>query len=402
MNKCNFIRSISFFALALFIFRCSSTKKTVQAPPPAPKPPVVVETKPAETPKPQPPKPLNFALLLPLDLKNQFVVDTSREAETAIDAASMNQLHFLEGALLAVDSLKQKGIIVNLKTFDTAIDSFSLTNLLYQKDVMNSDCIFASFNGGFYTTAATIAQKHNNKIVFTSPAPASTIKQNKNVYLSVPATATQCSLTVNYIKKNYSDVKIYVVNREVKREKDVADIFKTNFASSPVNYFTWTAAKEDSLLTGFSTTRQNVVIITSSDEAFVSPLLSKINALNMANITIMGLPTWENFESIDFSALKNLNILYFTSSYFDITNGQVLAFRKKFLSKYNTEPLPSAFAGFDLVNYFAKQMAGEKNASQISVSLAPYQFANDVPDNGFENKSIHILQVKDYSLIKKN
>ena len=121
----------------------------------------------------------------------------------------------------------------------------------------------------------------------------------------------------------------------------------------------------------------------------------------MANVTIVGMPTWENFESIDFSALRNLNVLYFSSTYFDINNALVNTFRKKFLNKYNTEPLNSAFQGFELLNYFAKQMIGEKKSSEISVSLIPFQFSNDNSENGFENKIIHILQVKDYSLSEK-
>lgn len=394
--------SLWFFVLAFFIFSCSSSKKTVQAPPPPVKPPVAVEVKPAEPIKPEPPKELNFALLLPLDLKKQFVVDTAAESESSIDMGALNQLHFLEGAMLAADSLKAKGIKVNLKTFDTAIDSSSLTNLLYQKDVMNSNCIFAAFNSAFYPAAAVIAQKHNNKIVFTQPSPASSIKQNKNVYLSVPTTTTQCVMAADYIIKNFTGAHIVVVSREVKREKDLSDIFKSKFINEQATYLTHSKEKEELFLTSLSKTTQNVLVITSSDEAFISPFLSKINSLNMANITIVGLPTWENFESVDFSALQNLSVIYFSSVYFDVTNASVNAFRKNFLSRYNTEPLNSAFQGFELVNYFTKQMIGDKKSPEISVSLIPFQFSNDVPENGFENKMIHILQVKDYAVSKKN
>ena len=113
------------------------------------------------------------------------------------------------------------------------------------------------------------------------------------------------------------------------------------------------------------------------------------------------MPTWENFESIDFSALTNLNVLYFSSTYFDVSNPTVNAFRKKFLSKYSTEPLNAAFQGFELVNYFAKQMIGEKKSSEIAISLIPFRFLNDNSENGFENKIIHFLQVKNYSLSEK-
>ena len=394
--------SLWFFVLVFFIFSCSSSKKTVQAPAPVVKPPVTTEVKPVVPQKPEPPKQLNFTLLLPLDLKKQFVVDTTTDAETPIDMSALNQLHFLEGAMLAVDSLKHKGININLKTHDTAIDSFSLTNLFYQKDVMASNFIFAAFNTSFYTAAADIAQKHNNKIIFTQPAPSSTIKQNKNVYLAVPTTTTQCALAAEFVLSNFGDAKKFVVNRDIKREKDLAEIFKSKFGTNPVSYLTWSQAKEDSLINSLSKTLHNVIIITSSDEAFVSPFLNKINSFNMANITILGLPTWENFESIDFSSLKNLNIDYFSSMYFDAGSASVSAFRKKFLSTYNTGPMNSAFLGFELVNYFAKQMMDEKKPDEFSLSLLPFKFLNDTPENGFENKTIHILQVKEYAISKKN
>ncbi len=394
-----------FFLLALamgcFIMHsCSTAKKTAQQPPVKPDVLVVKEEKPVE-PKAEVVKPVNITLLLSLDLKNQVKMSTDTSEENTIDASVLPNLQFLEGATLAADSIRAMGIELHLKTLDAPTDSVAFTNMLYRKEAMQADALFASLAPNLAPAAVNITKKHNNKIVFTQPVSSSVLKQNKQAYLAVPSTASQCEEAADFIFMKYPSAKIMVISRDVKREKDIADIFRKKLGAK-ADFVLYTTQLFDSLSASLSKTAQNVIILTSSDQDFISPLLNKINALNMANITVMGLPTWENFESIDYGNLKNLKIWYFTSMFTDASNMGVQRFRQIFYNKFKTEPTYNAYQGFDLVMAFTKQLSTNKKAGSIVTQLVPYRFTEFGDGNGYENKLIYILEIEDYELIKLN
>lgn len=394
-----FLPFLFIVSASLFFQSCSSSKKTTEVPA-KPVPPVVKEEK-KEEPKSEVNKPLNFSLLLPLDLKNQLAKSDDTTDDNSIDANVMPQLQFLEGALMAADSMKALGIDLSIKTIDVPADSVALTNIFYRKEVLQADVIFAAVNSSLANAASTLALKHKNKIVFNQPASASILKQNKDAYLSVPSTTTQCEQAADFVMTRYPSAKIFIVTRDNKREKDIAEIFRRKI-SAKANYILYSVQLFDSLSSALSRTAQNVIIMSSSDQDFVSPLLDKINGLNMANITVFGLPTWENFESIDYGGLKNLRFQYFTSSYTDVASRDGQNFRQAFINKYKTEPMYNAFQGFDLVMYFAKTFHSNKKVETLKLSQIPYDFKETPVGNGYENKLIHVLEIKDYELVKVN
>ena len=74
-------------------------------------------------------KVFRICLLLPLNLEQQFVVD-SLGNEADILPSSLNALNFYEGFLLALDSTKNNGTLIQYDVYDTERDSISLWKLL--------------------------------------------------------------------------------------------------------------------------------------------------------------------------------------------------------------------------------------------------------------------------------
>lgn len=386
------IGSIIFFAA------CKSTKKTTAPTPP----PVTVkpQVKPIEQPKTAViPSKLNIALLLPLELKYALAFDTT---DAEIKNSTLSYLHFYEGFMLAVDSLKKTGKEINVVTYDSGVDSLSFINLLYKRDVMASDFIICATNLNYVPAASVVAQRHNNKILFVQPVMQNNIvKENKDAWLALPANYTQSALMANYIATTHPNAKFNIIYRESGREKIWATYFADELKKekiSDVSSKLYSKSFIDTISTSIDKSKTNVFLIPSSDEAFVSPIISKLNEAGQDNVIAVGLPTWETFESIDFSSYKNVKTIYFTSTYVDDYNLGVKSFQKCFFSNYNTLPFFNAYLGFDmalyLLNFQFKSDAGIK-------SILNYDFKQPY-NTGYENQHISVVAIEDYKVVRKN
>lgn len=382
--------------LIIFFAGCRSSKKTTAPPPITVKP----QEKPVEQSKPVIiPSKINIALLLPLELKNALAFDT---AEAELKSGTLNNLQFYEGFMLAVDSIRKTGKEVNVATYDTGVDSLSFINLLYKKDVMASDFIICAANVNYVPAASVVAQKHNNKILFVQPVMQNNVvKENKDAWLALPANYTQSALMANYLAVTYPNAKFTIIYRESGREKTWANYFNDELKKGKITDVIsklYSKPIADSLLTSVDKSKTNVFLIPSSDEAFVSPIIGKLNEAGQNNMVVCGLPTWESFESIDFSAYKNVKAIYFTSTFVDENNFRVKNFQKCFYKNYITLPVFNAYLGFDvalyLFNFQFKGDAGLKN-------ILDYDFKQ--PYNaGYENQHISVVGVEDYKVLRKN
>lgn len=393
---------VKLFLGAIFFYSCATQKKK-QPVAQQPAPPKPIE-KPIEAPKPEPAKTLNIAMLLPFDFKTNLSTDSAMLEE--INPGTAPYLQFYEGAKIALDSLKKNGFNVTVKVFDSAIDSVSFINLMYKKEVMASDYIICSVNSSWHSTASVIAQRHFNKIIFPQPAASPLVINNKDAWQLMPSTNSQIERMCDFIQKNYSDNVISIVYRESKRETELKGIFKraldslakANIKMLNVRTLLYNKALFDSGSVTLDSTKRNLVLITSSDEAFVNPVLNQLNSLNYFYINIAGLPTWDNFESIDFSGLKNLRVVYFMSNFIDLTREAALGFQKKFLASFGTIPQYNAYQGYNIMSYLARNTFQKETRLP---EIFPFEFVKFNSNSGFENRHINVVGIENYKVVLK-
>ncbi|HKR06037.1 MAG TPA: hypothetical protein VJY62_15480 [Bacteroidia bacterium] len=411
----------SFFFILFFIsiifFSCKSTqvaqketpKKTVVVPPS----PKTVEVKPVEKPKTSS-KQMNIALLLPLYLEQNFEIDTS-DTEVDLEPRSLPALSFYEGAKLAVDSLAKTGMNIKLDVFDVSPDSSARHSIVMKyQSLKNYDLVFATYPSSQATVAADEAKLLGVKMVLTQFGNSTSIKNNSNVVLASPSTITQCKLMADYITEQYHYSNFITLTRKIRKESDLAEVFKNETDSllqykfnsetktTVVNY---TDSISIILLKYLSADKRNILYLPSSDESYVSSVLNALDTLN-EKITVVGLPTWENFETVWFSKMLNLEIYIFSSSYLDYDDSGIKYFRKKFIDHYKNDPLFTAYQGFALTNYFSTLFNSyDKNfLEHVSDNSrdTPFKFVQNEKPGGHENISISILKYSDYKLLKVN
>jgi ABC-type branched-subunit amino acid transport system substrate-binding protein len=402
--------------ISVVFFSCK-TKQVVQKE--TPKKPVTVQTpaeKKAEKPKEitKVSKQMNIALLLPLYLEQNFEIDTSN-SEVDMEPRSLPALSFYEGARLAIDSLNQSGIKVKLDVFDTSSDSSAKRAIVLKyQSLKNYDLVYATFPSSQANIAADEAKLLGIKMVLTQFGNSAALQSNSNIVLASPSTITQCKLMADYIVNEYHYSNFMILVRKIKKENDLADVFKKETDSLLVNKYKsenkiTTVYYNDSIAPGLlkylSADKRNILFLPSSDESYVSSVLNAIDTLKQ-KITVVGLPTWENFETVQYNKFLNLEIYIFSNSYLDYNDTETKNFRKKFIDHYKIDPLFNAYQGFTLTHYFTKLFNSyDKNfiehVSDNSMN-APFKFVQTEKQSGHENTSISILKYSDYQLLKVN
>ncbi len=356
-------------------------------------------------------KVFRISLLLPLNLEQQFAVD-SLGNESDILPSSLNALSFYEGFLLALDSLKEQKVIIQYNIFDSERDSISLWKLLNSEAVSKSDVVMAMLTNSWNTVAAKISSIRHYPLVLLLGNNSGCLVNNEQTFLVTPVNNTQCKEMAGYLCKTYPNSSSLVIYRENnKKETDLADLFYAEIDSltSSASTLKINNSKTEfiDIKSKLVKTKRNILVIPSSDESYISSLLNKLSDLKDYNFVIAGLPTWEHFESIDPSQLETLNTHIFNANYIDYKSESVKNFRKRFIESYHTDPLYTAFQAYDLTQWLLKNMnVNNFNLNNyrepVTLTAAGIKPLKICENCGFENVSIAVLKYKNNLLLKVN
>lgn len=397
----------------LFFVGCRTRKESAQTP----SIPVVVKETPKDTltdVRPEPVKVENFrlALLLSLNAAHYLEKDTVGDyINKEMDPLHLSSLHFLEGTQLATDKQSK----IDVEVIAASSDSVKLIRQLKSTSLKEYDLVIASIPANMNTAASVVAGEQGYNIMFPVATSSPALIANKKSWATLPHNKTQCRRMISFLNKTYPFSALTVIYREnIKKEADLATLFtdeiRITWNDSGVvkknNYITdgWTILQKQ-LQKG----KRNIIIIPTSDEAFLSSILGKINAVEGYDILLCGLPTWEYFESIDFSLLEKFNTHIFNSTYIEYDVAEVKSFRKKFIEEYNADPLITAFTGYDIYKWIAGNFSKHgvnienyESTSNLEAHGNGFQFKKICDNCGWENQFISVLKFQDGGLKKEN
>ncbi|MEO8148702.1 MAG: hypothetical protein ABI723_13740 [Bacteroidia bacterium] len=351
----------------------------------------------------------NIGFLMPFHLDENLQPPVNDLEEKEILLSSIPSLQFYEGAKMAVDSFKQEHLKINLKIFDSG-DSAKLETMIRGIRIYNSDLLFVNTSSTNLTGIVKNAEHNKTALVYAQSAST----RNQHLLTCLPNNQTMIIEMADYIARHYTKEKIIVVYRDVKKEKELGEWFAGRIDSSLANessttdkctQLNYAIEKTEGLLKKLDKAKKNLIVIASSDEAFVSPLINTLAENSETyRLQVCGLPTWENFETVSEVSLEKLQTIIFTSSFINYGDAELLQFRKEFISKYSADPLLQAYQGFYLMKGFMTTMNSDnKNWKDFSkaeknFNQSLFNFSKGNADNGFENSHISVLKFADYQL----
>lgn len=361
-----------------------------------------------------------LAVILPFYLDTNQALDEARRDfdKDGIYPKSRISIQFYQGVLLAVDSMRKQGLSIKLYVFDSENDTSVVKEIIDRPEMKEMDLIIGPLYRENFMLVADFAKE--NRISIVSPVPQSNKILLGNPYVSKVSASRmiQVEHLAKYVVQNHADDNVYVFNNYEGKNIKFVDHFH-KIASRELDsighetldsirevYFADISAKRISVL--LDSTVNNVIVIPSNDQAFVSEFLTQLNQLSKDyDITIFGLDRWKGFENISTDYMHNLNVHITSSTVLNYHNQEEKIYMRRYRDAYNTDPGLFGFSGFDVTYYFltALRKYGSNFQSRLpqhqsSGIITSFDFYQTSMESGFENGSAHILKYQDYQLVE--
>jgi hypothetical protein len=158
---------------------------------------------------------------------------------------------------------------------------------------------------------------------------------------------------------------------------------------------------QDKLNQSITNQKENVFIVASESEAFVSDFLSHLYALATYynyQVKVYGFPKWQRFKNVPVEYFYRLNLNLFTPFYVDYTQKDVKEFVDDYRHYYRSEASQYSFQGYDIGLYFLKAMKKYGvdfkyciSSFKVDLLQSNYRFEQNSSVDGFENKSVFLI-----------
>lgn len=363
-----------------------------------------------------------IAIFAPLYLDTLFDAAGNYKMGKSIPVYSKQGIEFYQGAVMALDSLDKEGIQLDVQLFDTK----GKNNIFKIADggALNGiNLILGAVSGSEYLDLAAIAKEKKIPFISASYPNDGGISGNPYVVVVNSKLNTHIQAIYNYVLKNFGTNKIALYRRQNGADDRVSEVFKslnTSSSGSVLNMQTVvlntppTAADVEAAL---DKDRENIMICGSLDDNFGRTLLSIASSLSATyKITLIGMPTWENFSELDRTDVKMPPVIYSTAFYNPGTeeNEWVDSFTRAYGRNTYTNPTDIAFKGFELtylfghmLNSFGDQLLEKIDEKKFRL-LTDFDFRpirwskNATTADYYENKRIYILKQSNGELTKLN
>jgi len=347
-------------------------------------------------------KELNVVFMLPYKLNT--LNDSITKAEFNRDNSLLNYAtDFHLGANVAIDSLKQKGVSINVKYFDTENSNIKLQRIISQNDFSRTDVVIGPL---FFDKAYLASKKLNAPVI----APLFSKKQTKhsagNLIKSAPNLELYEDKLMAYMEEAYKGENIIVVNDEKPANQSklwrIVNKIKSfdSINENAVNVVKPSKGYIDSegFIKKMDTLAKNWVLLISDEIVTTSATVNNLKSfVEDVDIRLFALNKGKNFDNINNSFLGKMKFVY-PSSEFMVTEDQK---NERFFEKYRSQnyalPSKNAIRGFD-VTYdtlirlaSSEDLEGGLNAGKSFRVSSVFNYDKKL-FGSYENKGVFLIQ----------
>ncbi|MES3017303.1 MAG: ABC transporter substrate-binding protein [Bacteroidota bacterium] len=341
----------------------------------------------------------SMVLLLPFEL-NTINLRTAGAKEIG---KSEMAIDFYQGFKLALDSLSRNGHNYKLQVFDTQEQEARIVNLARAASVNENDVIVGPVFPDALSTFSEFFEEDNSKVII-SPLAASMPAQFKNPHLvTINNSVDQHGWKIaDYINRNYrpEQVNVVLVNtRKTDDEKFAAPLRKYIEELSKGRLKIIERPNAIGLQTYLSTSKTNIVILSSSERAFLIPTIDKLFKLTTENykVELFGHPNWTKATFLEGSKMQALKTKLSASYFVDYKANNVKHFIARYRDEFGFEPSEFSFKGFDIGYYlggllekYGKDYARHITAEAYTGLHNDFRFSKD-PSSGYRNTELMLL-----------
>ncbi len=349
-------------------------------------------------------KQYRVAMVLPFRSSMYADTTTLSDFNPHRDTEMAAQYYF--GFLMAADSMKAMGMDLRLKVFDSQANRRLVKILASQIDSMQADLVVGPAYGRLVEDMAD--QLAAKDIPVISPLGSGVDVNNRpNLIQVIPPANTRYVQMANLINDYYADAQIIFAHCGSESEMQQVRMIKSRlnpregseFMTSMVNceelQSRWDLRDRMSNIEG-----TKLVVLLGDDPVFLSDIVSKLYVIRDTSIHVVGSPRLLNYPTMELSYLNSLN--YHTCEFRDVNyqDSATQAFVRAFRKRFDAEPSPFAFQGYDAGLYFLPKLwrYGYRFTEYLKAeekTSTGYEWET-IPNGGIENTHLFINRLRNY------
>lgn len=305
----------------------------------------------------------NSKVLSKLSFRNE-IYSTGNDTVMSLNGIKIDQrangfIEFYEGALIALDSMQQKGMNVELFTFDVS-SSKNIYSILQLEIFRELNLIIGPVYPELQEAVAAFAGK--NRIPIVSPlAQTGNIEKNNSYFFKInPTKENQLNQTAKYVAREFSRKNFIMIKPSDNSESyefQLGKLCKERLNGSSGNRLYNEYSFHNQGVIGIKSLldsdKENFVMIPTDNEAQVSISLTNLNGLaENYNITLIGTPSQLKLKSIPTENFHKVKYRFLSPYFVDYDKLLVRSFVLKYRDVFASEPSQFSFQGFDVTYYF--------------------------------------------------
>ncbi|MGJ7030482.1 ABC transporter substrate-binding protein [Niabella hirudinis] len=348
-----------------------------------------------------------MAIFTPLYLDDAFGADGSYNySDKSFPKASIPGLEFYHGAAMAIDSLTKLNIPLDIYIYDSKSAKMTLESQFNKAASDGVEWIIANCAINELDRLSKLAASRK-MVLINAIVPNDGNVRNNPYFVVVNSTLpTQGEQIYAYLKKNYPGQQVIYLTRKGSSETYLRSVFETlnKVDRSTAMHIKFTEVKDSlsaaQIAANLFKDRSSLFVIGSLDNSFADKLLDQLSRLSKTypQITVMGMPTWDN---LNFSKYKGLDLVYstpFYSSKLDITSRNIISY---YNSKMYARPSDLVFRAYDLTYHFGRLLNQYGNDLAAALASKEYRMFYDYDIQPvsktskidyYENKKLYFLE----------
>ncbi len=367
---------------------------------------------------------VNALLNTPKDIKrlNQMKVALllpfNPEKKTA---ASYRFIEYYEGLLLAVDSLRNQGLSLDLSIYNIGNGTDKIREVLTGETLPKADLIIGAVQNDQIKMVADFAKKHHIKYVIPFTSKNDDVLSNECVFqVNTPHSYLYSKAAERGCRLFGADNIIFVNLPDKDEKKDFIKTFKQQLKDKHIAYKEITYKDENfaSEIDSFfmESDRRNVIVPTSSSlealQKIKTPLRTIVEARTDRHISLFGYPEWQTYVRDALDDFYALDTYIYSNFYADNLSQPVRDFYNKFKTWYSRDLINTypkyGMLGFDTGMFFLGAMKRygvnfEDNLDKFRYASIQTGFDFNRVNNwgGFINTNIFIVHYQpDFSVVR--
>jgi Periplasmic binding protein len=351
-------------------------------------------------------------IFAPLYLDSVFSNNTFRYKE-GVPKFIMPSIDFVQGALVALDSMKMGKENVKAFIYDTKSYSQGLSTLIKNKKLDSLDLLIGSVRDADYKQLSDFALQKNVPFISATYPNDGGVTANPFTVILNSTLKAHCEAMYSYLLQNHGTDLIYLCRQKGTQEDKVAGYFKQLNEQDGKPLLQIQTLNTDSVFTAaallpkLDSNRQCIIIGASLDENFAKNLAAACYELHESYpLTLIGMPNWDGFTSLYKKEAYEDFPIHFTTPYFNnkwdnYSKMLTAAYQKK----YKMKPGDMAFKGFETVQLFTRLYTlhpadfmshlNDKTAKVFcDYNIKPVMLAKGaVTPDYFENKHLYFVKI---------